>query len=128
MSLVDARRTARGRDLRLVPAAIGAWVVGLVLTALPDAGGIVAASAWAIAVVAASLALLARHRGGGGVSTVVGTLAASALAVGAVACVATSVALRADIRAPPGLADVRGPQELMLVATEEASAGMGLRW
>jgi len=123
VSLVDARRTARGRDLRLVPAAIGAWVVGLALTALPDAGGIVAASAWAIAVVAASLALLARHRGGGGVSTVVGTLAASALAVGAVACVATSVALRADIRAPPGLADVRGPQELMLVATEEASAG-----
>ena len=118
---VGPPRVARrrpGRDLRLLPAAIGVWISAAVLVGMPEAVPAAASAAWMLAIVSTIAAILLRSR-----ERAVGGLAALALAVGSVALVATSLALRADIRAPPALADTRGPVEVRLVVTEEADAG-----
>ena len=111
-------RRSAARDLRLVPAAVVAWLVSGVLVGMPDAGLPVAIVAWIAAIGALATAIAARSRRGWRDG-----LAAIAVAVTAGALVATAVVLRADIRAPPSLAEERGAVDVVLVATEEAAAG-----
>lgn len=110
-------RRRRGADLRLVPAAVGAWVAAAILIGAPGAATPAALIAWAISA-AALLGALSRRR-----EPIGGALAAVALAAGAVALAATGIAFRAESRAPPALEDLRGAVPVELVVTEEADVG-----
>lgn len=91
--IASAGRSVRPAELRLVPAALGAWAAGGVLIGLaPEAPlGPIAGALWCAAAVAA----LARLR--------VRPLAAVSLVLTAAALVATVVAAQAPLRAPPAL-------------------------
>jgi len=65
----------------------------------------------------------ARAGPGAASSRASGALAAIAFCLGCLALVSTSLALRADVRAPPALAQQHGVVEVALVVTEEAGAG-----
>jgi len=119
---VEPRRRT-GRDLRLVPAACCAGVSAALVVGAPQTAVVVAAIGWGLAFLSLLAAVLARRpRAAQRWRGAPGALAAIAFAAGAVALVATSLALRADIRAPPGLA-AQGAAEIVLVTTEEADAG-----
>jgi competence protein ComEC len=106
---------AAGRDLRLVPAAVLAWVGGGWLVGAPSWALPVAVTAWVAAGAAIAFAVVPSTRRRG--------LAAVALGAGAVALVATSVAMGAPVRAPPALDELHGTVVVAFVVTEEASAG-----
>lgn len=93
-AIAAARRPVTARELRLVPAALGAWAVAGVLIGLaPDAPlGLVAALSWAGAALAAVAAARVR------------VLAGVSLALTAGAVVASVVAVAAPARVDPTLA------------------------
>ncbi|MFT4029761.1 MAG: ComEC/Rec2 family competence protein [Protaetiibacter sp.] len=94
----------RRAELRLVPAAVGAWAAGGVLVAgVPDGPfGLVAAALW----VAAALAAISSAR--------VRVLAAVSIALTAAALVATAVAVQAPARSPEALRDAAGDATVQL--------------
>ncbi len=106
----------RAAELRLVPAALGAWAsAGIVIGLAPDAPlGLVAAVLWAAAAVCA----LAPVRGRFWIAVV--------LALTAAALAATSAAVRAPERLPAALAAAAergGAVELVAVITGQAAGG-----
>ena len=107
-----------GRDLRLLPAAIAAWIAAGALVGEPHASGAVAAIAGVAAI--AAVAIAARSRGRSGRRDAIGAVA---LALGAIGLVATTLVLRADVRAPPRLLNERGVVTIELVVTGEVAAG-----
>ncbi|MBO9579080.1 MAG: ComEC/Rec2 family competence protein [Microbacteriaceae bacterium] len=133
MSAVETRAARRttvagrlGQDLRLVPVAVAAWIAAGVLVGLPDAAPRTAVLGWIIAVGGIGAAvLLGRARAGSARPRRLARdlLAAGALTIGAVALVATTVVLRAEVRAPPALGELRGLVDVVLTVTQEASAG-----
>ena len=106
---------ARRVELRLVPAAIGAWLAGGILIGLDPtpALGIIAGVLWAAATATALLAL--RTRG----------WALLSLALTAAALVGSVVAVRAPERVPAVFADAthRGTVELLVTATGQVHEG-----
>jgi len=107
-------RGALGRDLRLLPVAAAAWIAAALLVGAPAAAAVVAGGAWMLVALALVLAIRSPRRG---------ALGAAALSLAALALVATTVGIRADIRAPPSLGEQRGVVEALLVVTEEVAAG-----
>lgn len=105
-------------DLRLVPAAFAAWLTGGLLVGAPSAAGWAAGSGWTLALAAVLGAVALRGRRGARE-----LLAAAGVALAAVALVATMAALRADVRAPPALADAHRAADVVLRLDEEAAAG-----
>jgi len=117
-------RTRPARDLRLLPGALGVWALCAILIGIPEAAAPTAILAWTIALGATGAALALRGRGSSRRSeNAIGLLAAVAFACGCIGLAATSLAHRADIRAPPTLMDERGLAEIVLVTTQEADAG-----
>ncbi|MFB2555114.1 ComEC/Rec2 family competence protein [Herbiconiux liangxiaofengii] len=123
-------------DLRLVPSAVGAWAVVWFLGASPEWSAVVAAGGWA-AVLALLLVLLSRRDGrsqrgsglgraslGGGPVRVRRAVPAGAMAVGAVALVATAVFAGDGVRRPDGLElgrPIAGDAVLVVTGVPEAA-------
>lgn len=114
-------------DLRLLPAAVAAWVTAAVLVGVPDAAGPVAIACWALAGVATAAAVLRRHGSSGRAPVARAAVAQGGVALGAVALVlaavagvASSVAILGPSRAPPALLQAH---EFEVVATESAAVG-----
>jgi competence protein ComEC len=106
-AIASAARPVRAAELRLVPAALGAWAAaGVLVGAAPDAPlGTVAAVLWSASAAAALGALRAR------------ALAAASIALTAAALVASVVAVQAPARVPPAFAEAADGAAVVLDVT-----------
>ncbi len=114
MSETTSIRVASWRELRLLPAALGAWLAGGLLIGVDPGGpiGMVAGVLWATAVAAALLTLRIRW------------VAAVSLALTAAALVASVVAVHAPLRSPHGFPDASdGPVGLAFTVAGPVSQG-----
>ncbi|MFT4136463.1 ComEC/Rec2 family competence protein [Microbacterium sp.] len=104
-------RSARRRDLRLVPVAAAAWVAASVATHAPEAARVVAGCLWAGVVVVLMLAARARR---GSLRT---AAALAAVALASAGGVATQVAIAQPARALAASLAVEGGRAVTVVAT-----------
>ena len=125
----------RAADLRLVPAALAAWIAAAALAFLPSLALPISLGAWAGAIGLAAAAVAVSRgtvsRPGNQPGTAAppssrrssAALAFLALVLVAIALPATGIAARASDRAPPGLGELRGVATVEIEATESAAVG-----